>query len=77
MKLMLTSKGLANENLILSFLNLLGAKPEDSSVCIITTAATEQKATHPRIVQAKRLFLELGVSRVNFLDAKRMTPPLF
>lgn len=74
MKLMLTSKGLSNKKFTRSFLKLLAKKPEDTSVCIITTAATNQKSSHPRIKQAKEIFLQLGIHQVDFLDVEMDDP---
>lgn len=74
MKLMLTSKGLSSEALIQSFLALLAAKPEDTAVCIVTTAAIPHRSNHPRIQQAKELFLEIGVRIVDFLDVETDDP---
>lgn len=68
MKLFLTSKGLINKKIESAFIELLGKKIETSSICIIPTAAKDMKSNHPRIIQAKGIFMSLGVKKVDCLD---------
>lgn len=68
MKLFLTSSGLSNKKIEEAFLQLLSKNIEAINVCIIPTAAKEMKSNHPRIIQAKAIFMSLGVKKIDCLD---------
>ena len=74
MTVMFTSKGLATDSLKMAFLDELHKAPKDTSVCIITTAAKQEKASHPRIQEAKVILHTLGIVRVDFLDVECEAP---
>lgn len=74
MTVMFTSKGLATDSIKTAFLLELHKAPVDTSVCIITTAAKQEKASHPRIQEAKTILHTLGIVHVDFLDVECEAP---
>jgi dipeptidase E len=70
LKLFLTSKGLINEKIEDAFVQLLNKNLNTINIRIIPTAAKDMKSKHPRIIQAKDIFMKLGVKKVDYLDVE-------
>lgn len=70
MKLLLTSKGIVNTKIEQVFINSVTKPLGELSVCIIPTAAKALKSDHPRILQAKDIFLKLGIQKIDSLDVE-------
>ncbi|KAA0546907.1 peptidase [Bacillus sp. BGMRC 2118] len=75
-KAVITSKGFSNQSITSAFLNLLTLETDQVRVAIITTAAVELKEKHPRVIQAKEQFHNMGILHVDVIDVEKEDPVL-
>ncbi len=67
-RILLTSKGICNQEIERAFFSLLIKPIDQCRVAIIPTAAVKEKKSHPRVVQAKDQFIEFGAKEVTCID---------